>query len=327
MKSRRVVLASVVLMAVIVGLGGRAAIYRSIASLPAPAMDFGEPFVEDPERLAFLESAGRRIEPLHHRMGKPNPGDWLDRHPESGQTFREYRSGSPSRPTSELTTLYIQKWGDFDDAQSAVVDRVADLLARFFGVPVKFIEPVRLDSLDDLALSKHPERGDQRLLSSFVLDAMSGSNLPKNAAGMLAMTTVDLTRTGGGSWAFGQASLTDRVAVCSLYRQGDAHEDFLLCVKRTLKTSLHEVGHMFGLSHCAAYECAMNGTSHREEADARPLWFCHEDEMKVWLACQLDPARRYASLAEFAKSNGLDDEARFWSRSWAALQGPAARAK
>ncbi|SIO60318.1 archaemetzincin [Singulisphaera sp. GP187] len=327
MKPRRGVLTTVAVLAVVFGLGGRAAIYRSLASLPAPVTDLGEPFVEEPERLALLTSAGRRIEPLHQRMGKPNPGDWLDRHPEPGQTFEEYRAGSPSRPTAQLTTLYIQKWGDFDDTQSAVVDRVAELLGRFYGVPVKFEEPVSLDSVDDQACPPHPERGDRRLLSTYVLEELRGSHWPNDAAGRLAMTTVDLTRTGGGTWAFGQASLCDRVAVCSLFRQGDPHEDFTLCVKRTLKTSVHEVGHMFGLTHCAAFECAMNGSNHREEADARPLWFCPEDEMKVWLACRLDPARRYASLAAWARSNGLDAEARFWARSRQAIADPSDRAK
>lgn len=315
MKSRRVALASFALLALTLGLGGRAALYRSIAALPAPATDFGESFVDDPDQFTKIESIGRKLEHLHRRMGIPKPGEWLDRHKEPGQTFVEYRKGSPSRPTAQLTTLYLQKWGDFDEAQSAVVDRVAELLGRFYGIPIKFLAPVSLDSLDEQARPKHPERGDRRLLSTAVLDGLRGRSWPLDAAGVLAMTTVDLTRTGGGSWAFGQASLSDRVAVCSLFRQGDPHEDPGLCVKRTMKTAVHEVGHMFGFGHCAAYECAMNGSSHREEADARPLWFCPEDEMKVWLACRLDPARRYARLAEFARSNGLEEEARFWSRS------------
>ena len=57
-----------------------------------------------------------------------------------------------------------------------------------------------------------------------------------------------------------------------------------------------------------------------EEADSRPMWFCPEDEMKVWWACRIGPAR-YARLAEFAEARGLGDEARFWRRSLAALEG------
>jgi hypothetical protein len=63
----------------------------------------------------------------------------------------------------------------------------------------------------------------------------------------------------------------------------------------------------------------MNGSNHRAEADGRPLWFCPEDEMKVWWACRGDPRTRYERLAEFARAHGLDRESRFWMRSLAAL--------
>lgn len=327
MRFRRVLLASLAVTALAAGLVGRAALDRSVAALSPAAMDFGEPFPDDPERLGVIELAGRRIRPLHSRMGTPKPGDWLDRNPETGQTFESYRGGSPSRPSHQLTTLYLQKWGEFDETQSGLVDRVAEMLGRFFGIPVKFLGPMSLDSVPDSARPEHPQRGDRRLLSTYVLETLRSGPRPRDAAALLALTTVDLTRTGGGTWAFGQASLFDRVAVCSLFRQGDARQDFTLCLKRTLKTCLHEIGHTFGIPHCASYECAMNGSSHREEADARPMWYCHEDEMKIWLACGLDPARRYASLAEFAESNGLDAEARFWRMSLSALAGRRARQK
>jgi hypothetical protein len=43
--------------------------------------------------------------------------------------------------------------------------------------------------------------------------------------------------------------------------------------------------------------------------------------MKVWWACRVDPARRYARLADFAEAHGLGEEGRFWRRSLAALGG------
>lgn len=219
--------------------------------------------------------------------------------------------------------MYLQKWGDFDDARSAVVDRVADLLSRFYGVPVRFLEPLNLNSLDESAFEGDQEGSGRRLFTDYVLGRLrSGPHRPNDVAAMLALTPLDLARNDQGAWAFGQASLVDRVAVVSLFRQGDPNVDFTLSLRRTLKTCLHEVGHSFGIPHCAAYQCGMNGSSHREEADRRPLWFCAEDEMKVWLACRLDPAPRYERLIDFAQSNGLEEEARFWSASRQALRGP-----
>ena len=76
---------------------------------------------------------------------------------------------------------------------------------------------------------------------------------------------------------------------------------------------------MLGIPHCTQYECGMNGSNHRTEADSRPLWFCPEDEMKVWWACGVDPAKRYDRLAVFADAHGLVAEAKFWRKSRAAL--------
>ena len=59
----------------------------------------------------------------------------------------------------------------------------------------------------------------------------------------------------------------------------------------------------------------MNGSSSRREADSQLVWFCPEDEMKVWLACGDDPTGRYERLSAFAESHGLEREARFWRQS------------
>jgi len=63
----------------------------------------------------------------------------------------------------------------------------------------------------------------------------------------------------------------------------------------------------------------MNGSNHIVETDQRPLWFCPDDEMKVWWACRTDPEARYTSLVEFAQKHGLDREAKFWKASLDAL--------
>lgn len=118
----------------------------------------------------------------------------------------------------------------------------------------------------------------------------------------------------------GQASLKDRVGVWSLFRMGDPETEYELCLRRTLKTAIHESGHMFGITHCIDYECGMNGSNHKEEGDLRPMWFCAEDEMKVWWAFGADPAQRYEQLIAFADTHGLAPEARVWRASARALR-------
>jgi archaemetzincin len=185
-------------------------------------------------------------------------------------------------------------------------------------MPVHFLPPRRPDELPPSARVQDPERG-VRLLTSPLLEELQ-KTLPADGLATLALTIEDLTPNGRGRWVFGLASPIQRVGACSFHRNGDPHDDFTLCLRRTLKTSLHETGHLLGLPHCPRYECAMNGSSSREESDSHPLWFCPEDEMKVWLACRLDPAERYRKLAEFAASSGLEAEARFWRASLQALR-------
>ncbi|MBX6313191.1 MAG: hypothetical protein IRY99_09795 [Isosphaeraceae bacterium] len=276
--------------------------------------------------LPAIRAAGDKIRPLHAPKSKPGPGDWLAQHPEPGQTFDQYRASAPNRPTAQRTTIYLQPLGDFDPVQSRIIAATADLLGRFYNVPVKTLGAIGLDQIPPRARRVHPDWGDQQILTTYVLDLLRQKR-PEDAVAVLALTTADLWPGEGWNFVFGQASLRDRVGVWSLYRQGDPHEDYTTALRRTLKTAVHETGHMLGIAHCTFYECGMNGSNHRAEADRRPLPFCPEDEMKVWWGCRIDPLRRYQRLAEFAEALGLDREAQTWRASQAALEGQAPRGK
>jgi archaemetzincin len=271
-----------------------------------------------PRPEPFQEPAARLV-PLHTRLGEPKPGEWLDRHPEQGQTFASYRGSCPNRPDATHTTLYIQPLGAFAPVQSRLLEATVDLLGRFYGQPVRTRASISLDSVPAEARRIHPRWGDAQILGPFVLDLLR-SERPDDAVAMLALTTVDLWPGEARNFVFGQASLQERVGVWSLYRQGDPELDFVTCLRRTLKTATHETGHMLGIRHCTFFECCMNGSNHRAEADSRPLWFCPEDEQKVWWSCRLDPALRYRRLVEFARAHGLDPEAAFWQASEASLK-------
>ena len=116
--------------------------------------------------------------------------------------------------------------------------------------------------------------------------------------------------------------MSERVGVWSLFRNGDSDGDEAetkLCLLRTLKTAVHETGHMLGIPHCIAYSCCMNGSNHRDESDKKTLEFCPECQAKIWWTCRVDPVKRYRGLIEFADENGLDAEADFWRELESAL--------
>ena len=272
----------------------------------------------DRAEAARLRPLTRKLRPLHRRISKPAPGDWLDQHRETGQTFRQYVAARPVTLAGKRRVIYIQPLGDFTASQRRIVSLTSDFMSRFYNVSVIVKDTLPLEVIPDKARRRHPSWGMPQVLSSYVLDDVLKPRFPKDAVAFLAFTASDLWPGKGWNFVFGQASLRERVGVWSIYRNGDPDESdaaFRLCLRRTLKTAVHETGHMFTMKHCTLYECGMCGSNHREESDRRPLWFCPECVAKVWWATGADPVKRYEQLAEFCDENGLDTEAVFCRRS------------
>jgi archaemetzincin len=272
----------------------------------------------DAQTVEPFRIAAKKISPLHRKKSPPSPDDWLTTHEEPGQTFEQYRHSNPNRPTKTRTTLYVQPVGEFTPRQKGLVDETAELLSRFYNLRTKVLEPLGLDVIPSKARRIHPTWGDRQILTTYVLDKVLKPRRPKDAVAVLGLTTSDLWPGEGWNFVFGQASLSDRVGVWSLYRYGNpdgSKVEALRFRRRMFKVAMHETGHMLGIAHCTAYECAMNGSNHLAEMDSRPFYFCPECVQKIWWACHANPIKRYESLAEFAKKHGLDAEARFWQKS------------
>jgi archaemetzincin len=271
-----------------------------------------------------LVAAMDRLRPLHKRLGRPNPGDWLAMHPEPGQTFRQYIASNPVTPHGKRHVICIQPIGDFSPSQRKIIDLTADFAGRYFNVPVRITADLPLRLVPKRARRTHPSWGDKQILTSYVLDEVLKPRLPDDAAAYLALTPSDLWPGAGWNFVFGQASLRDRVGVWSIYRNGDPDDSkasFRLCLLRTIKTATHETGHMFSMWHCTAYDCNMCGSNSRPESDRRPLACCPECMAKVCWATGADPIERYKGLLAFSKEHGLETEARFYAASLAALTG------
>jgi len=274
-------------------------------------------------RLREIREAMEQIGPLHTKLGKPKPGDWLDRHDEPGQTFRQYVACDPVRPTVARRTIYVQPLGDFSKTQRRIVTLTAEFMGLYFHLPVKVKEDLPLSLIPEKARRVHPSWGDKQILSTYVLDDVLKPRLPTDAVAYIAFTTSDLWPGRGWNFVFGQASLRDRVGVWSIYRNGDPDESpaaFRLCLLRTMKTATHETGHMFSMQHCTAYECNLCGSNHREESDRRPIACCPECVAKLWWVTGADPVARYRKLMAFCEKQGLEDEAAFYRKSVEALE-------
>jgi archaemetzincin len=269
--------------------------------------------------LPSVRAAMRCVTSLHEAKTPTRPGDWLESHPEKAQTFEEYVASRPNGPTATRTTIYVQPLGEFDADQTGLLDDTEAMLGLFFAVSVKRLDAIGMEAIPDKARRTHPSWGVKQILTSYVLDLLK-KQCPRDAVAVIALTPSDLWPGEGWNFVFGEASLTDRVGVWSLARVGDPKEDYPLALRRTLKTAVHETGHMLGIHHCNAYQCGMNGTNNLEESDRTPLWFCPECEAKVWWGCAVaDRPRRYEELAKFARERKLKEAAEFWDSSRAAL--------
>ncbi|MBN2583795.1 MAG: hypothetical protein JXL80_12075 [Planctomycetes bacterium] len=274
------------------------------------------------KRVADLKTAIEVLRPLHTKLGKPQPGEWLDRFDEPGQTFDQYLKCDPAVPQGKRSVIYIQPLGNFTPAQREIVRQTADFMGRYYGLKVTTREGLPLSIIPAKARRKHPQWGMEQVLTTYVLDDVLKPRLPDDAAAYIAFTTSDLWPGEGWNFVFGQASLKQRVGVWSIYRNGslDAGPDERrLCLLRTIKTAVHETGHMFSMRHCTAYECCMCGSNHREEADRRPLWLCPECMAKACWATRTDPVKRYEGLRDFCRDAGLTDAEKFYGRCIVAL--------
>jgi archaemetzincin len=266
-----------------------------------------------------IVAQAERIRPLHETKRPIQPGDWLERSPEGGQTFAQFvhlHQFKAAHP--ELTGIDIQPLGEFDQTQQKLVERTAEFMELFFGTKAKILEAKPLGEIPESAQRMRNET--PQVLTTWIMDDILMPQRRPDALATIALVTCDLW-PGDLNWVFGQARLTERVGLWSLHRNGDPHADqaaFRLCLRRTLKTAVHETGHMLGIPHCAAYECCMNGSRSREENDRQPLEFCPECQPKIWWYCGADPLQRCQALAEFCEREGLVAEAKQFRKEWQA---------
>jgi len=265
----------------------------------------------------------KKLLPLHEVKKSPQPYDWLATHYEPGQTYEDFIDSRPQRPHPATQFIYISLLGEFNQEQREIIGKVARFLELYYQIPVRFADNVPLSIIPSKARREQPITHEQQILTSYIIEEVLLPRKPKDAFCYIAFSSADLWPGAGWNFVFGQASLDDRVGVWSIFRNGDPRvdaENYHLCLRRTISTGVHEVGHMFGLHHCIYYECTMNGSNHRMESDARPLWLCPVCLRKLNSILNFDPLERYKNLATICNELGLQEEAQFYSRSWKLLE-------
>jgi len=266
-------------------------------------------------QIRQVRQAMKQVEPLARPLPKPQPGDWLSRHREPGQSFEQYVWSDPITPRGSRRVIYVQPLGDFTPKQRQIVELSAEYMRIYFNREVRIKEDIPLSKIPQRARRTHPTWDVKQILTTYVLHDLLKPQLPRDGAAYIALTASDLWPGEGWNFVFGQASLRDRVGVWSIHRNGnvDGDEDeYRNVLRRTLKVATHETGHIFSMRHCIAHECNMCGSNHLAESDRHPLHLCPQCAGKIWWATAAEPASRYEKLHDFCERHGLTDEAAFF---------------
>ena len=155
------------------------------------------------------------------------------------------------------------------------LDAVAAAVGRAFGCEVR-PRPAWFDP----EVSFDPGRGQYSstlLLASLLNDPQPPHPVGRRPARVLGVAGVDLFIP-VLTWVFGEAQLDGRAAVVSSYRlRNDLYglpADERLLAARLEKEAIHELGHTYGLVHCADPDCVMRASTYVEEIDLKTADFC-----------------------------------------------------
>ena len=289
------------------------------------AMGFETP--NESERLRAIGSVEnlpqvvkRALEPgdAFAPMPVPGPHDWLAAHPEPGQSFEQFVRSRPNRPDRQRNIIYLQPLGDFPSDEAPPQNLLQEYAAVYFAMEVRLLPSLSLSG-QRITERRNPTTHNRQLLTTDIL-AVLKKRIPGDAFCLLGITMHDLYPEPSWNFVFGQASLRERVGVYSfarydpaVYGQPRGKDRKKILLRRSCKVLAHETGHMFGLLHCVYYRCALNGSNHLAESDARPMHACPVDLHKLHHSIGFDVARRYAKLWRFYRKVGFEDEAE-WTK-------------
>lgn len=243
------------------------------------------------------------------KLSTPVDGEWLFSHKENGQSFEQYKDSKHITPTKDSNIIYIRPIGSFNVLQKKQIELMNEYLEVFFQLKTKTLEPISNDIVP-ISARRIGNEGNEQFLAGYLLDSILKKEKPLNGIALMGLSEVDLFPKPSWNYVFGLASYRDKVGVSSIYRFQDGEltsENFNLCLSRLLKTSSHEIGHMFGLHHCITANCVMNGTISLSETDKSTIRLCSVCQRKLNSCIKYDNKKRLLDLGKYFKKNNLND--------------------
>lgn len=256
------------------------------------------------------------LKPKFRNFSSINPGDWLENHQEDGQRCDHYKDSLPNRLTSEQDKIYIWQIGNFTPTQNKIFDDTVKYMEATFGVPIVKLSTYSLNKIPLEARRRHREWMHEQLNAKYIIKNVLIPNTPKDALALIAFTAKDLYPGENWNFVFGLASLTKKVGIWSMFRNGDPTKSdahYTQYLRRTIRTAIHETAHVLGIRHCIAYECVMCGSNTREESDKRGLVFCPLCMEKLLWNTGVSVKEHLTRLFKVSRSLGLTKESKFFA--------------
>lgn len=254
-------------------------------------------------------------------LGEPNDGDWLKQHIEAGQTFGQYLEKNPVTVSEDRNVIYLQPIGAFTKAQQKVMDLNAEYISLFFRLKTIVLDPIEEDEIPKE--NKRIQFETEQLDASYIIDDVLIDKLPNDGIAMMALTAKDLYPRPDWNFVFGMASYSKRVGVTSIFRFSETElteQNYSKCLNRLVKTSTHEIGHMFTIAHCTHASCLMNGSNHLVELDSRPNALCSVCLAKLSWNLNFDNIKRLEKLISFCKKHQLNSDALLLQKQLEAIE-------
>jgi archaemetzincin len=265
------------------------------------ACDPGKESVQEQQQLLI-----KKLSSLDQPLPTPQPGDWLYVHNEKGQTFAQYKVSKPVKPDSLSNTIYLLPMGEFTPWQDSVLLATEQYLNIFFNLKTKMLPHVGDNVTPDTNTRKFGRL--EQLLTTDILNYLRKA-MPEDGLVIMAITSKDLYGGPQYNFVFGQARAKQRVAVSSIARYYNGTLDsagYPLVLERLIKTSAHEIGHMFSCQHCINAVCLMNGSNSLEESDSRPNRLCSQCHQKLQWNLGFDVRESMEGLGSFFKVHRLE---------------------
>jgi len=244
------------------------------------------------------------------KLSDPQPGSWRYNHDEKFQQFEDFQKSKKIKPEPGKNIIYLQPVGTFNALQQKEIQLTKEYLNAYYQLETKIL-PALPNSIIDKTAKRMSGEGHEQVLASYVLDSILIKRKPKDGVVLMGITERDLYPRPEWNYVFGFASYEDGVGVTSLYRFANGNltaSNFNESLLRLMKISSHEIGHMFGISHCLNANCVMNGTSSLSETDFHFARACSLCQQKLNSSIHYDPKKRLTELKQFFEKQHLNTE-------------------